>query len=239
MQNIIYLIIILLIILFYFNYVNTYEQFDGKIKLADIKIDENILITIREILKKVDEIFGNHDIQYWADCGTLLGMIRHQNIIPWDDDGDISIMKHDEYKFLKLKPLFENAGYEISSWWGGYKIYPKNGKHMEEFWQGRIYKYKYPSVDIFIMDYNQDKSIVHYHNSNLRKLWPKEYYFTKYLFPLKKYKFADFSLWGPAYPEEYLNRVYGNDWLTVAYLQYDHKNMKMHKKRKFKLTDVV
>lgn len=52
-----------------------------------------------EVLEVVDEICQRNGLQYFADWGTLLGAIRHQGFIPWDDDIDIC-MKRKDYNQL-------------------------------------------------------------------------------------------------------------------------------------------
>ncbi len=47
---------------------------------------------IRELLKFVIPILNDFEIEYWIDCGTLLGIIREEDILKWDDDGDISYL---------------------------------------------------------------------------------------------------------------------------------------------------
>ena len=46
-----------------------------------------------EMLKYVDKLCRKHDIPYYLSGGTLLGAVRHQGFIPWDDDLDIILMK--------------------------------------------------------------------------------------------------------------------------------------------------
>lgn len=52
------------------------------------------------ILKEVIAICKRHDLTYYVYGGTLLGTIRHQGFIPWDDDVDIAMPRKD---FEKLK----------------------------------------------------------------------------------------------------------------------------------------
>ena len=53
-----------------------------------------------DILKVIIEICQRHDLIYYVYGGTLLGAIRHQGFIPWDDDVDIAMTRKD---FEKLK----------------------------------------------------------------------------------------------------------------------------------------
>lgn len=53
-----------------------------------------------EVLEEITSLCRKHDIKYYASAGTLLGAVRHQGIIPWDDDIDISMKREDYQRFV-------------------------------------------------------------------------------------------------------------------------------------------
>lgn len=66
-----------------------------------------------EVLKVVIDICEKYEIQYFAEWGTLLGVVRHKGYIPWDDDIDISMKRDDYEKFFSIAQRELPEGYEL------------------------------------------------------------------------------------------------------------------------------
>lgn len=70
-------------------------------------------LRILDIVKDVDKICRENDIDYYILYGSALGAIRHQGFIPWDDDFDIGMTFDNYVKFLEIceKKLDKNKYY--------------------------------------------------------------------------------------------------------------------------------
>ena len=66
--------------------------------MKEIKKDELRTIQL-DILQKVHNFCISHNIRYSLAFGTLLGAVRHGGYIPWDDDIDIAMLRHDYERF--------------------------------------------------------------------------------------------------------------------------------------------
>lgn len=72
---------------------------DVKMKKIEIETQKNILV---EILSYIHNICINNGINYSLIGGSLIGAIRHNGIIPWDDDIDIMLFRDDYEKLIKI-----------------------------------------------------------------------------------------------------------------------------------------
>lgn len=69
--------------------------------MKQILIEERKEITYK-ILCDIDSICKQHGITYFLAYGTLLGCIRHNGFIPWDDDIDIWVPVSEYKKFIYI-----------------------------------------------------------------------------------------------------------------------------------------
>lgn len=63
-----------------------------------------------KMLIAFDKFCYDHQIKYSLGAGTLIGAIRHQGYIPWDDDIDIFMMRNEYDQFIKLIKQGEKIG---------------------------------------------------------------------------------------------------------------------------------
>jgi len=96
----------------------------------ELSLEEHQQI-LYEIVYMLDDFFKKYGIKYWLLGGTLLGAIRHQGIIPWDDDADIAMERSEYEKFIKLFRENTPSGYcmyTIEDTKGYYYPFAKIGK---------------------------------------------------------------------------------------------------------------
>ncbi len=65
------------------------------------------------ILDSIDNFCLSNNILYYLSFGTLLGAVRHEGYIPWDDDIDITMPYPDYVKFCKE---FSSDNYRVHVW---------------------------------------------------------------------------------------------------------------------------
>lgn len=76
-----------------------------------------VQLTQLEILREVERVCRENDIQWFLCCGTLLGAVRHQGFIPWDDDLDIGMLRADYEKFCRLAPEKMDPRFCVQNWY--------------------------------------------------------------------------------------------------------------------------
>ena len=120
-----------------------------------------------EVLEVIKQVCQKNGIRYYACYGTLLGAVRHNGFIPWDDDIDICMLRKDYDRFMEIADDELPKGFAVS---GIYAKEPRLWEANSEP-QGRViadeacfplaaymdyfHSYPYPriGIDIFPLDY--------------------------------------------------------------------------------------
>ena len=56
-----------------------------------------------KLFREVDEICREHNLRYVLAGGSLIGALRHEGFVPWDDDVDLYMPRSDWEKFCKTE----------------------------------------------------------------------------------------------------------------------------------------
>ncbi len=117
------------------------------------------------ILSEIIRICEAYDIEYFADKGTLLGVVRHQGFIPWDGDIDI-VMKRDAYdRFAAVAPRELGERYRLMDAacvpeWESFKIQVLIFSDARRMLRGESKDAEWiPAVDIAVLDSLPDDSL--------------------------------------------------------------------------------
>lgn len=131
------------------------------------KLLRQLQMTELEMLIEVDRICRKYDIRYSLDGGTLLGAIRHNGFIPWDDDADVVMLRSEYDKFYKtcLKELdtekFFLQEYRTDSQYRwGYSKMRRNGTVFLREGQEHVKCNQSVFIDIFIYDNVPDHIVI-------------------------------------------------------------------------------
>ncbi len=106
-------------------------------------LDENQLKQLHTkllaIMREVHNICDENGIKYTLIGGSLIGAMRHQGFIPWDDDLDIGMMYKDYQKFIDVVHNYKHPWlefyipeYEPNTFRSSMKVFDKRTTYIEE-----------------------------------------------------------------------------------------------------------
>lgn len=140
-------------------------------KLAENDLRKAQLLMLK-ILKAVHKVCEENDIKYFLSDGSLIGAVRHEGFIPWDDDLDIGMLRKDYEKFLKIAQDKLGEEYFVQSeftdkYYGlpFAKVMLKNTNWFEEAAKKTKRQYSGIYIDIFPYDkipLDKNIQIIHY-----------------------------------------------------------------------------
>lgn len=165
-----------------------------------------------QALKEMTELFEAHNIVYWIDCGTCLGAYRYGGIIPWDWDIDVSILLPDHDNVKKILSNLDPEKYQIQDW-SSYskpktflKLYVKETKNFIDIYHYEIDE-KERKVQYFFT-FLESPFPDSWKKSELKCMKPLKY---EEMFPLKKAKFDQLTVWAPNNVVAFLQSKYGEN----------------------------
>ncbi len=181
---------------------------------------------IYELMMKADAVFTENNLTYWATAGTLLGAIRHQELIPWDDDLDICILDRDEDKLKELAGALNQVGLDLYYYekLAMYKITPLNGLPIENVDEpGTLMPFRFPYLDVFVMmpEWGREYEDVYVHKAaGFYKYFNKEKFRYSQIEGIHRAPFGPLSISIPGDPEEFLNANYGTHSYPDLWREY-------------------
>ena len=185
---------------------------DDKLKYFDASLGfGKFKQTVIDLLKITIDILDEFNIDYFLISGTLLGYVRHNDFIPYDDDIDLIVSSDIK---IHLQKIFKKYNHKISliSKDNLIKICFKNKifnlnhcKTWSNFLLNTNDSYFWPFVDLFIYEKINNNSIKFFN-----KNWD-----IKQFFPIQKKDFNSILVSIPVNPDYFLSNNYGNDYMTI------------------------
>lgn len=162
-----------------------------------------------DVLRRTLEALAAARIEAWACAGTALGIERHGDVIPWDDDADLCMWQADVARLREVP--WAKYGLGLHPYPLGFQTYAlsANGGHGA-------------SVDLFAVHEVADGS-VEYAEPLTRFAWPRERFDSKReIHPLVARRFGPLQVPTAAGNRTYVQRAFSRACLSEARFQPPH-----------------
>ena len=167
-----------------------------------------------DLLDTFSKMMEKHNLTYMMYGGTLIGSLRHNDVIPWDDDIDVIANYSDMNQiwniFKKMKPNYYIHKPKSRKFW---KFYSKHSIKTKN-----DYGWKWPYLDIWWYTKNENNTI-----NDWSCGWCKETFTPENLFPPVKRKFGPLTLYAPRDPRKFLQEA-GYDWTKCVTRNWNHRD---------------
>ena len=203
---------------------------NGEFNCPDIRHKGTTLLrqaqlVLTKMLRIFDLIAKKHGIRYWLYRGTLLGAVRHNGHVPFDNDVDICIPQADYEKFVKYgaKELPNDIFFQTEETDIHWKV-PYWSRMFGKLRDKRsCYKYCIESgckhndglqLDLFVVENDSDGNFIDVYSSTnwfLRRfIYGPIFRKQSEIFPLTEVNFDGFPLPAPRKWKEILKSLFGD-----------------------------
>lgn len=165
-----------------------YLEYDSHLMyFGNHKIDKDIMLENIQILSLYLDKIG---INWGPAFGTLIGIVRNDDFLPWNPVFDIYILKEDEERFKDVLWLLLEVGFTlVRHERRGLYYLKRNNEVIKAF-------------------------VLHKISSDVRHTGGSDFIHEKYLQNIVKWNFKDVMLNVPEEVDEYLSFRYGKNWIT-------------------------
>ena len=206
----------------------------GEINCPDIRHEgktrlRQAQLVLTRILRIFDLIAKKHGIRYWLHKGTLLGAVRHNGHIPFDNDVDICIPKADFENFVEngTKDLPDDIFFQTEETDPHWKVPYVSGmlgklrdtRSCLKSCSGACKFNDGLMLDMFVVESDSSGNFIEVYTSRVWFL--RGYIYAPFvrtpsdIFPLAQVNFDGFSLPAPRKWKKILKSLYGDDFMTV------------------------
>lgn len=121
--------------------------------------EEKFRAHLFRILRFFISFCEKHNLTYCCATGTMLGAVRHHDIIPWDDDIDVFMPRRDYERLISIANEMENEGFRLISACNcpSYATFAKIYSKDTTLWELESVPFVYGIyIDIFPLDESSD-----------------------------------------------------------------------------------
>ena len=183
---------------------------------GSLRLEGEVLKVATKMLHVAVDIFKKSGLEYIVETGTLLGIVRENRLLPWDNDVDFTVTEDQEEKLLSLKWKFIMKGYRfrIKRFKKDVGPFKKGSVRVVKITTRRfIFFKKYGLIDIFIKRTLENDKDNYYWTFAVKnpvlKSTPRRFYDER-----STLVFQNKEISCPKDYEGYLKYYYGDDWRT-------------------------